>query len=320
MALNNHTEMDTTPDLVAINPISFQYQNMNIDMSDINTFLQSNRSHNDKFNKTREAIISAVINDKVPMYFYYHTQEWASLRTHITFYLRKLTQDNSLELTNCACVIKAGRNYHYDFDIMYQGKTYHVEFKFNVSMVVETPQFVSPMRPSQYLDASFESFYYDNYLPILLEGTGINIPSREVYLSNIHKPSPPCVSAIQEKYYGGCRKSSKYTGSPEDIAFYEKAKNVSKQCIQDFITLYGLKIAELNQYLVETQKDKYYMLYKDGLFHLETVNLDNYKIVSYQKEPQLQRYVAQTMTGVKMKILLRWKNGNGIAYPAFQIS
>ena len=32
------------------------------------------------------------------------------------------------------------------------------------------------------------------------------------------------------------------------------------------------------------------------------------------------RYIATTKTGLKLKILLRWKNCNGIAYPAFQIS
>ena len=49
-------------------------------------------------------------------------------------------------------------------------------------------------------------------------------------------------------------------------------------------------------------------------------NSKNYEIISYIKEPELQRYVATTKTGIVLKILLRWKNGNGIAYPAFQIS
>jgi hypothetical protein len=30
-------------------------------------------------------------------------------------------------------------------------------------------------------------------------------------------------------------------------------------------------------------------------------------------------YVATSESGSKIKILLRWKNGNGIAFPAFQI-
>lgn len=31
-------------------------------------------------------------------------------------------------------------------------------------------------------------------------------------------------------------------------------------------------------------------------------------------------YIAKTTTNKKISILLRWKNGNGIAFPAFQIS
>lgn len=62
------------------------------------------------------------------------------------------------------------------------------------------------------------------------------------------------------------------------------------------------------------------MLYKNGIIHLQNINSNNYEIISYKKDPKLQSYIATTKTGIKLKILLRWKNGNGIAYPAFQIS
>ena len=32
------------------------------------------------------------------------------------------------------------------------------------------------------------------------------------------------------------------------------------------------------------------------------------------------RFICETKSGKKMYILLRWKNGNGVAFPAFQIS
>jgi hypothetical protein len=62
------------------------------------------------------------------------------------------------------------------------------------------------------------------------------------------------------------------------------------------------------------------MLYKDGKFYLQHIPRETYEIVSYKKEPGLHRYLATTKTGIVLKVLLRWKNGNGIAYPAFQIS
>jgi len=58
----------------------------------------------------------------------------------------------------------------------------------------------------------------------------------------------------------------------------------------------------------------------DEKFKFQQINPNNYKIVNYIKNPKLSRYEAITETGIKLKILLRWKNGNGIAFPAFQIS
>ena len=65
---------------------------------------------------------------------------------------------------------------------------------------------------------------------------------------------------------------------------------------------------------------KHYMLYKNKNIYLEMANTDDYIITPYTKEPNNSRYVAKTKSGNTIKILLRWKNGNGIAYPAFQIS
>ena len=62
------------------------------------------------------------------------------------------------------------------------------------------------------------------------------------------------------------------------------------------------------------------MLYKNKNISLQTINLDDYIITEIKKDPKYSRYIAFTKTGKKLKILLRWKNGNGIAFPSFQIS
>ena len=87
-----------------------------------------------------------------------------------------------------------------------------------------------------------------------------------------------------------------------------------------FISKYGVNKDKLTNYLLDTQKNKFYMLYKDGKFKLETINLDDYMITTVVKEPRKSRYIAQTKSNKNLKILLRWKNGNGIAFPSFQIS
>jgi hypothetical protein len=62
------------------------------------------------------------------------------------------------------------------------------------------------------------------------------------------------------------------------------------------------------------------MLYSEGTFIKQCVNLDDYVIVDVVKNPQKFRYECVSKNGKKITVLLRWKNGNGIAFPAFQIS
>jgi hypothetical protein len=198
--------------------------------------------------------------------------------------------------------------------------SYNIEFKFNAQSVDEAPQFVSPMKPSQYLETSYEEYYYNNYLILLSNEFNLLLPDKTEYMHKIHSDKPKCMVEYQDKYYKESKGSSKYTKIEEDIKFYNRAKEVSKNSIKTFIENNNLKIDELTNYLLNTQTNKVYMLYKNGKIYLECINPENYEIVSYKKEPELQRYVATTKTGIELKILIRWKNGNGIAYPAFQIS
>ena len=303
-----------------LSPVKFGTLTLNY--HSIQNFQEQTRSNNDQSNKIREAIICCILNQQIPPTYYQFSRRWNHLKNCLTDYVTQLAKLNNLEpLTQIKCLQKAGRNYHYDFDLILNGdKVYHVEFKFNVSSVAETPQFVSPMKPSQYLESSYETYYYQNYLIPLMEKYGLPLPCLEEYLKYIHSPKPKILEAHQNKYYQGCRQSSKYSGNRDDIAFYQDCKKAASDSISSFITQYRLDSERLTNYLLDTQRDKYYMLYRDGKFKLQTINLDNYRIREVISDPKYYRYLAQTETGQKLKILLRWKNGNGIAYPSFQIS
>ena len=201
-------------------------------------------------------------------------------------------------------------------------KEFNIEFKFNASTIDETPQYVSPMRTSQYIinQASYEEYWYDNYLPLLLLTYNIKIPEKEIYMKQIHSNKPKCMLEIQKKYYQGCSTSSQYLNNEEDIKFYKFANTLSKESISTFIQLYDLDVDSLSKYLQKTQEKKIYMLYHNDEFKIQYVNMDDYIIESVVKNPNLNRYECMTKSGKKMKVLLRWKNGNGIAFPAFQIS
>ena len=55
----------------------------------------------------------------------------------------------------------------------------------------------------------------------------------------------------------------------------------------NFITEYDLNIDKLTEYLLQTQKNKIYMLYKNNHFTLETVDLNNYTIIDVEKIPNI---------------------------------
>lgn len=323
MSINNITNaiIPVTPPTT---PRSFQYNKSEINYEDVAIFENKKRSENDKNNKKREDIIGCILNNKLPNEYYNNCAPWQNLKEALHNYVNKLCELKHISpssIHHVSCLHKAGRKHHYDLKLIINNEfEFNLEFKFNAECVKDAPQFVSPMKPSQYLESSYEEYFYDNYLVSVLMNYGLNIPPRNEYLTTIHCPSPPHMVEAQTKYYNGCKKSSKYTGNPDDIEFYETMKKVAHDSIYSFIEHNDLHSDKLTDYLLETQKSKYYMLYKNGNFHLETINQDEYIISVVHKNPKLNRYDVVTKTGNKLKILLRWKNGNGIAFPSFQIS
>ena len=300
---------------------SFNYNKQVIDVKSINTFNISSRGDNDSSNKTREHIIGAIINNKVPEN-YFVLEKWLAIKNNVIEYINSLTSQPYVKVE---CLHKAGRKNNYDFliKIYYEEQKYEefkVEFKFNAACLNETPQFVSPMKPSQYLNNSYEEFYYENYLTKLATIGNLDMPSKEDYLKQIHSDKPKCMKKYQELYYNGCSGSSKFTGKQEHINFYNYAKELSNTSIREFINNSELNITMLSNYLQSTQLDKIYMLYTNNSLIKQTINMDDYTLISVIKQSDKYRYKCTSKSGKKIKVLLRWKNGNGIAFPAFQLS
>ena len=283
----------------------------------------SGRSSNDHNNKKREDIIRNM--EYIDTDYTSHPQygeDWRKLRSDFDQKMKIICPSYH----KYSIQHKAGRSHNFDYSISFFDEPGNkiteekLEFKFNAATIDDAPQFVSPMKPSQYLSASFEEYYYDNYLTNLLQKFGMDVPERTLYLKTIHNNKPECMTDAQLLYYEGCKQSSRYTGTEQANAFYSCCIETSRECIAKFIQETELNIDKLNQYLMESQDKKNYLLYKNGEFNIQTSNPDDYIIVSYSKNSERARYDAITKTNKQVKILLRWKNGNGIAYPAFQIS
>jgi hypothetical protein len=298
------------------------YNNETITPESIIAFNPSSKGLNDAHNKTRENIVGAIINNKIPE-TYYEIPEWLMLEFSIITYLQEL--DSTRTYSRALCSHKGGRKFNFDFGIKvyYENGTttdYNIELKFNAASIDETPQFVSPMKPSQYMRNVYEDYYYDNYLTQLAGESGLELPSREEYLKQIHTNNPKCMKHFQDLYYMGCKQSSQYTSEESHIKFYESAKNLSHESISTFIEKTELNIETLSEYLLTSQNNKIYMLYSGTEFIVQRPNMDDYQIISATKNPSKNRYECVSKSGVNLNVLLRWKNGNGIAFPAFQIS
>ena len=298
----------------------FSYNKELFNVKSINAFNISSRCNNDKNNKTREHIIGALINNKVPEN-YFVLAKWLIMKNNVFAFINSLTTEPYIKVE---CINKAGRGNNYDFLIrLYNSldtwQEYKVEFKFNVSSLDEAPQFVSPMKPSRYLNNNYEEFYYSNYLPKLAKSANLTMPVKEEYLKQIHSNKPKCMKPFQELYYKGCSKSSKFTGEQQDISFYNYAKELSNMSLTQFINSSDLNSAMLTDYLLTSQANKIYMLYTNNLFVKQIVNSDDYRLIDIIKQPEKFKYECVSKSGKKINVLLRWKNGNGIAFPAFQI-
>ena len=112
-----------------------------------------------------------------------------------------------------------------------------IEFKFNAENVNDTPQFVSPMKPSQYLENSYEEYFYENYLKDISEKYILELPDKNLYLKQVHETYPECLKNYQEKYYKGCKKSSKFTNDDNDINFYEYCKKKSEESLKNLFKI-----------------------------------------------------------------------------------
>jgi len=281
-----------------------------------------NRANNDENNKIRENIISNIFHVNTNYFIDpKYGEKWRILKDNFVEAMKLVSP-----FETCKIKHMAGRSNNYDFNVTFFDESnnklqeINLEFKYNATIIDDAPQFVSPMKPSQYLSRSFEENYYTNYLIPLFIKFKLEIPEKELYLKTIHTNKPICVKNAQTLYYNGCKQSSQYTGEENAKAFYESANKSSKECIKNFIENTELDTAKLSQYLLASQDKKVYLLYRNGSFNIQYTNPDDYAIESYTKNPERFRYEALTRSQNRINILLRWKNGNGIAFPAFQIS
>ena len=217
-------------------------------------FGQHMKKKNDGMNKLREYVVVSYLNKNIPLEWF-SDSKWQHLANQINGFITTMVPEcDNPDMISAA--LAAGRSNHYDFDIWFTRKTgtrerYCVEFKYGTNSVKGCPQFVSPMKPSQFFantEEGFERFYYNNHLSkVILDKK--TMPTFDQYNKDVHSVSPSCLHKEQLKYYAGCSRSSKFTNDPNDIEYYELCKQVSSQAIQEFILQTDIDLPAMNEYL-----------------------------------------------------------------------
>lgn len=301
---------------------SFNYNNTLLYYNSINTFNKTSKHNNDLYNKIRENVIGAILNNKVPSNYYDYSLRWNSMKKNLHEYIclliKNVSNNKDIVVNSIQCIHKGGRGANNDFDIIINDCLLcPVEFKFNAMCVLDCPQFVSLGKPSLYLDNEFESWFYDNYLSQIVNyyktNNDINdntqpilqLPDKDTYVKTIGNNNVDCMKTFKELY-------------KSDPCFYKFCKMIDKKAIKEFILLSNLNISLLSEKLSKSQSNKHYMCYKNNVFYYDTLNPDLYSISDVcKKEPT--NFICNTKSGYQLEVKLRFKNGCGLLFPSFQI-
>lgn len=327
------------------NTPTFLYNKQSLHYKSIDVFIPNatKKSDNGSSNEIRESIIGALVNKKIPEKFFKNSLRWRTLNQQIFKYIEDLSLENGGELlenyVNIALKHKGGRTSHYDFEIALttydmEIVTYKVEFKFNQDNICKIPEFVQPCKPSQYMSNNFEKDFYDNgYLDEIInwynwviqpdETLYMDEIDRDVYLKEVHGPKPACLKRLQEQYKIAIEKQPIMKERRKDNNNFQTfCTNVSKKMIIQFIKKTTLNTDMLTEYFLKHQKNKHYMFYSknETFVHASFYEEDFILLKEHIINKQGNGYTCKTISGGLINVLLRWKNYNGIAFPAFQIS
>jgi hypothetical protein len=284
-------------------------------VSDIKTFFaKSSRGENDTANKIREKILNVITN---PPQAYLDDAEWGNswqcVHNQWTQVLKEL--NSTIPYTSTKMTVKGGRGFNYDGIVMYYNEatlvnTVKIEFKYGCTCINALPQFLSLQACTPWFPETYDSFYYDKYLPEYLAcDTGITAkkPSKEDYVKQA--------------------KSTVYSITPffEQLknreSFFKAAKNkIVNASITDYLTRFGktLDIAAFSEKVKSSQTDKIYLLWSNEKFHVDRLNESEMTDMTFHSIKNGNTILIQS-GNTMYELLLRWRNHKGILNPAWQI-
>jgi|TARA_B100001971_G_scaffold196188_1_gene203737 hypothetical protein len=283
------------------------------------------KAENDKLNKLREKIVAEIINNN-DYYKIFKDTEYFSKFTTLSIGLKREISRYSKGYKMINVQIKAGRGFNYDFLFKYLRDKetvdeIKVEFKYGITTLTKYPEIYSKYTKgaSIFNNKDYIEFFY-------------------LKIDDFIETFPDEISEKLKKYkpslikYKKIINDAKYKHSFQNIIYkYDKQmkdkknlkhKRFVNNTIKDFlksITDVDINFKKWREELVSKQKDKYFLLCKDGIWYTERLTkeimitkewkIKNGNMIVFECEnPQYQ-----------LQCLLRWKNHKGCAGPAWQV-
>ena len=283
-------------------------------MEEITLFTQSaagtGREANDANNKKRETILAGLFNGQYQDFL--ADDRWSTLKTKFRHALEEIGQSAGLlEPYDITLQQKGGRGYNYDFLVTINGREFRIEFKFGGTSVTNIPEYFNPAADKPFHPVLYARYFYHNYLPeIVALKPDLPLPTEEVYMANIHKNSSKNAFFIKLKE------------AENDRVFYEQKSAIVKRSITAFLTDYRsiTNFAAITAEFQRSQENKWFLLYS-GTFHHDQIHPDELIVDGPADIRNGNLLVLNAkQPGTSHEMLLRWKNHQGILYPAWQIS
>jgi len=216
----------------------------------------------------------------------------------------------------------AGRKYNYDFKFLFYIEANviihesNIEFKYNCSSLNKLPQFIQLNIKHEVNDISYAEYFYDNYLDEYLA-----VDEKLSTLAKLDKVEyMQCITSTDHDTHPFFRtlKDNHVSGTVS----YENKCAISKRSIKAFLETNGESVinrVKLTEKFKESQGGKTFMMWDGNKFHLDKFDEESLNIKKYNGIVNNNSLIFSS-DKLKYKLLLAWKNHQGILNPAWYIS
>lgn len=206
-------------------------------------------------------------------------------------------------------------NHDYEIEFYLNGSIVYackLEFKCSAKTIDGSPEYLS-MAANKYVgDKLYAEYYYETYIDkICALSTTLSRPSKDVYLKHIHTADYGCDPFFEELYR--LKKSDTHIQK-------ELSRFVNESIASYLNTQVEFDLDAITQD-IKQQNTKTFVLWdpKTRQFSIDRFAEDELNITGIKGLKNKNSIVLTTACKSEHHVLLRWKNNNGVLFPAWQI-